>query len=281
MCFNFGDIPLFYKRYKDPLHVFHEDFAMFAMNDQPILKVKRQRVMRSLLWGFLAVASCPAVVQAQSPAGQTLNPIMLSQGGNEAQLAVVKWAAFGSGCRAAEEIPSKERNVHFNILPKNASQTAKLVFELTFPEFGLKSGNRIEKDNKLELYSECALRFAIRGQPGKRLKKIEGLAKLEVQKAKGASLLIFNELKFGQFGSDDKRLEYDEQTELKKTQVDLNLSKALAPVRDDGKSSCGSDEVLFYDFTLFAKAANKASQVNVTFHPPKQAIVRLEYENCT
>jgi hypothetical protein len=237
--------------------------------------------MRSLLWGILAVTPLPASVVAQTNNGQALNPIMLAHGGNESQIAVVMWSAFGSGCKSVEEMPSKNRNVLFNILPKNALHVPKLVFDLSFPAFSLNSGHQVEKDNALELYSECALRFAIRGQPGKRLKKIEGLTKLEIQKDKGASLLVFNELRFGQFGSDEEKLQYDEQTEIKKTILDLNLSKDLAAVRSDGGSSCGTDQVLFYDFTLFAKKTNKASQVSVTFHPPKRATVRLEYEKCS
>ena len=216
---------------------------------------------RSLLWSLLATANISASAPAEPNVGQTLNPIMLSNGGNESQLAVVKWAAFGSGCRSVEEMPSQERNVIFNIQPKNAVKTPKLTFDLAFPEYSLASGKQVNKDNALELYSECALRFAIRGQPGRRVKRIEGLVKLELQKDKGASLMVFNELRFGQFGSDERKLDYDEQTEIKKTVIDVHLSKDLTAVRSDGKTSCGTDQVLFYDFTMYAKKTNKASQV--------------------
>jgi hypothetical protein len=205
---------------------------------------------------------------------------MLASAENDSKVAVVKWAAFGSGCKSVEEMPSKDRDVIFNIVPRNASNTPKLVFDLAFPEFGLANGRKVEKDNATEMYSECALRFAIRGQPGKRLKRIEGLARLDIQKDKGASLFVYNELRFGQFGSDERKINYDEQTEVKKTSLDLKLSKDLPALRSDGQSSCGSDQVLFYDFTLFAKKTSKASQVTATFHPPKRASVRLEYENC-
>lgn len=254
---------------------------MLLMNLQPIKIGKRQPFMRSLLLGFLTLTSVPAQVMADPNAGKALNPIMLASATNESQVAVVKWAAFGSGCRSVEEIAVQERNVALHITPKNASHTPKLSFDLSFPQFGLSSGRQLEKDNAIEMYSECALRFAIRGQAGRRLKKIEGIAKLDIQKDKGASLFIFNELKFGQYGSDEQRIDYDEQTEIKKLSLDLNLSKDLAAVRSDGQSSCGTDQVLFYDFTLFAKKTNKASQVSVSFPAPKRATIRLEYEKCS
>jgi hypothetical protein len=238
-------------------------------------------VGRTFLGSLLATANIAASAPAEPNAGQTLNPIMLSNAANESQVAVVKWAAFGSGCRSVEEMASKDRNVIFNIHPKNAIQTPNLTFDLVFPEYSLKSGKQVDKDNAQEYYSECALRFAIRGQPGRRVKKIEGLVKLELQKEKGASLMVFNELRFGQFGSDERKLDYDEQTEIKKTVIDVNLSKDLTAVRSDGKSSCGTDQVLFYDFTMYAKKTNKASQVSASFQAPKRASVRLEFENCT
>jgi hypothetical protein len=155
-----------------------------------------------------------------------------------------------------------------------------MEFDLAFPQFSLNSGKQVEKDNTLELYSECALRFAIRGQPGRRLKKIDGSVKLEIQKDKGNSLMVHNELRFGQFGGDEKRLEYDEGTTLKKTMIDLKLSKDLPLLRSDGRSSCGTDQVLFYDFTMFAKKTNKASQVSVSLAPSKRATLHLEFESC-
>lgn len=243
--------------------------------------IRMNCAMHSLLWSLLATANISASAPAEPNAGQTLNPIMLANGGNESQVAVVKWAAFGSGCRSVEEMPSKDRNVIFTIHPKNAIQTPKLTFDLAFPDYGLSSGRQVDKDSALELYSECALRFAVRGQPGRRVKKIEGLVKLELQKDKGASLMVFNELRFGQFGSDERKLDYDEQTEIKKTVIDVNLSKDLTAVRSDGKSSCGTDQVLFYDFTMYAKKTNKASQVSASLPAPKRASVRLEFENCT
>ncbi len=227
----------------------------------------------------MAPVSAPAI--AQPSAGQTLNPIMLASAGKESQVAVVKWAAFGSGCRSVEEMAVQDRDVALHILPKNASLTPKLSFDLAFPQFSLGSGRQVEKDNAIEMFSECALRFAIQGQPGRRLKRMEGLAKLSVHKDKGASLFVYNELRFGQFGSDERRIEYDEQTEIKKVSLDISLSKELATVRNDGQSSCGTDQVLFYDFTLFAKKTNKTSQVSVTFPEPKRASIRLEYEKCT
>jgi hypothetical protein len=247
--------------------------------DIPMIRINY--AVLTLLGSLLLSADISVSAPAEPTTGQTLNPIMLSNGGNESQVAVVKWAAFGSGCRSVEEMASKDRNVIFTIHPKNAIQTSKLTFDLVFPEYSLQSGKQVDKDNALEFYSECALRFAIRGQPGRRVKKIEGLVKLELQKDKGASLMVFNELRFGQFGSDERKLDYDEQTEIKKTVIDVNLVKDLSAVRSDGQSSCGTDQVLFYDFTMYAKKTRKASQVSASFQAPKRASVRLEFENCT
>jgi hypothetical protein len=234
----------------------------------------------AILGAVMLVSSLPIRVSAQSIAGKNFNPIMLLHDGTESRLAVVKWSAFGSGCRSLQEIPSKDRDVNFKVLPRNASSIGNLVFDLSFPKFSLHSGRQLEKGGAVELYSECAMRFAIRGQAGRRLKKIESTAKLDIQKEKGASLLIVNELRFGQFGDDAEKIDYDEQTEIKQATVELTLSKVLSTQRSDGQSSCGTDQVLFYDFTLFAKKTNKASQVSATLTPPKQAHIRLLYEDC-
>jgi hypothetical protein len=250
------------------------------MNRQFKRQAQRKRVARSWLWSCLVCAALPLPLKAEPDQGRSFHPIQLSHGSDESQIAVVMWTAFGSGCRSVEEQPVKERTVGFNILPKNAIHVPKLEFDLAFPQFSLNSGKRVEKDNTLELYSECALRFAIRGQPGRRLKKIDANVKMDIQKDKGSSLMLYNELRFGQFGGDEKRLEYEEGTELKKTSLDLKLSKDLPLLRSDGRSSCGTDQVLFYDFTMFAKKTNKASQVHVSLAPPKRARLHLEFENC-
>lgn len=212
--------------------------------------------------------------------GKFFNPIELVNDKDDSNIAVVKWLAFGSGCRTVEEVASKDRDVDFDITPRNSVNIIKLKFDLSFPHFGLASGRQIEKDSMIEMYSECALRFAIKGQAGRRVKRIEGSSEMKIQKEKGSSLLVINELRFGQFGSDEKKVEYDKDIEVKSINLDLQLSKDLVMNTLEGRSSCGTDQILNYDFTLFAKKPAKDSQVNVSFTSPKKAFIRLEYEDC-
>lgn len=217
---------------------------------------------------------------AEAESGRTFNPIMLANGIDAADKAVVMWSAFGSGCQAVQEIPSEKRDIELRILPKNAVQIPQLTFDLSFAHFQIPGQRTIEKDNRTEMYSECALRFAIRGQPGRRIKRIEAQATVDIRKPKGATLYLYNELRFGGFGGDEKKLIYDEQTDIKDTNFKLNLARDLATYRIDGKSSCGSDQVLFYEFTMVAKKPSKGRDVSVSFPAPSRVSVRLDYESC-
>lgn len=225
-------------------------------------------------------AAITLILISLSPMSAGAQPIILAQGNDESKVAVVKWAAMGSGCRAAKEQPLKDREVSLRMTPGNVAGKSPLLFELGMSHFNLKSGKRIERANAAEFYSECALRFAIRGQTGMRVKRINSLVKMDVYKEKGSSLLLFNELKFGRFGGDEKRMEYDEHVEIKGRIIDVHLTKDLPSIRSDGFSSCGTDQVLFYDFTLFAKAADRASQASISLVPNQMATIRLDFENC-
>ncbi|MFW7378994.1 MAG: hypothetical protein ACOH5I_09335 [Oligoflexus sp.] len=244
-----------------------------------LMKLKLSKNIFLFFIVFINQELWTTLVPVEASEGRVFSPIILSDQ-EHSNIAVVKWLAFGSGCRTVEEVARKDRDVAFDITPRNSTKLTKLKFDISFPQYSLASGKQLEKNNMIEMYSECALRFAIKGQPGRWLKRIEGVSELKIQKDIGSSLLVINELRFGQFGSDEKKFEYDKDMEVKTMKLDLQLAKDLVMNTMEGRSSCGTDQILNYDFTIFAKKPTKDSQVSVSLASPKKAILRLEYEDC-
>jgi hypothetical protein len=207
-------------------------------------------------------------------------PIMLAKDDQDSEFAIIKWLAFGSGCRAVNEVEVDQRDVNLKVIPKNKSDLTRLQLVLHLPDFNLKSGHNVEKNRAREMYSECALRFAIKGQKGRRLKKIKGLSELQITKEKGVKILILNELKFGRFGESVRKFQYDENSEIKNLKLALNLSEEFAEVAEDGSSSCGSDQILNFDYTFFATKTGDVHPIKASIQIPQQAYLTLEYADC-
>lgn len=214
----------------------------------------------------------------QPSPGRIFSPINLAFRVDEAPIAVVKWLAFGSGCRTVAEVMSEQRDVEILFQPHNKVEIPRLTMELSFPRFSLANGKKVEKAKETELYSECALRFAIKGQPGRRVSRVEATSQFDVKKDKDAELTLINELRFGQLGSDERKIFYPSKSSIH-APLPLQLAHDVAKSTPEGLSSCGSDQVLFYDFTVFAKTKSSA-RAYASFSPPKRASITLAYESC-